>query len=424
MPVSSPSYFPPNSSSDQITGINAGRLATGAPHFLAGANAGNNSLANDLIIIGDNAGIAGIPVGLSGTIIIGDKSAPVLNSDSAVGSPNALTIIGTSSCLLLTQADSSIFLGSGMFPRFAGSISRSVHIGNAIASAMGGSPPLDNNVVIGFGAMNLDTISSTTGWTGNVIIGSQAMSVTTGCTSNVVLGFGAGASITGCSGNVIIGQGASSFGSGSNNVIIGIGTLTTQAIASNVIIGGSCTVTAGLGNHVIIGHGATVGASATNIRSVSIGDGAGRTIPNTLTNILCIETNAVGDAQHALIYGAFLTGNVIIGNSVDGTNRDFGGVPGTNMLKLLNGTAATGTNVTNGGYFTVLGGVLSWVDQNGIVTQLSNTSSGQLDGAATVPYTNNAGAQLATTTNGPLAGNPTKWIPINDNGTIRNIPAW
>jgi len=30
----------------------------------------------------------------------------------------------------------------------------------------------------------------------------------------------------------------------------------------------------------------------------------------------------------------------------------------------------------------------------------------------------------ATLTNAPAAGNPTKWIPINDNGVIRYIPAW
>lgn len=29
-----------------------------------------------------------------------------------------------------------------------------------------------------------------------------------------------------------------------------------------------------------------------------------------------------------------------------------------------------------------------------------------------------------TITNAPAAGNPTKWIPINDNGTTRYIPAW
>lgn len=38
--------------------------------------------------------------------------------------------------------------------------------------------------------------------------------------------------------------------------------------------------------------------------------------------------------------------------------------------------------------------------------------------------TNNAGAGAGTLTNAPAAGNPTKWIKINDNGTVRSIPAW
>lgn len=39
-------------------------------------------------------------------------------------------------------------------------------------------------------------------------------------------------------------------------------------------------------------------------------------------------------------------------------------------------------------------------------------------------FTNGAGAGAGTLTNAPSAGNPTKWIPINDNGTTRYIPAW
>lgn len=38
--------------------------------------------------------------------------------------------------------------------------------------------------------------------------------------------------------------------------------------------------------------------------------------------------------------------------------------------------------------------------------------------------TNVAAAQTATLTNGPVAGNPTKWVQINDNGTLRSIPTW
>jgi hypothetical protein len=39
-------------------------------------------------------------------------------------------------------------------------------------------------------------------------------------------------------------------------------------------------------------------------------------------------------------------------------------------------------------------------------------------------YTTGAGASTGTLTNAPAAGNPTKWIPVDDNGTTRYIPAW
>lgn len=42
----------------------------------------------------------------------------------------------------------------------------------------------------------------------------------------------------------------------------------------------------------------------------------------------------------------------------------------------------------------------------------------------TVSWTNNAAAAVGTLTNAPAAGNPTKWIAIDDNGTTRYIPAW
>lgn len=41
-----------------------------------------------------------------------------------------------------------------------------------------------------------------------------------------------------------------------------------------------------------------------------------------------------------------------------------------------------------------------------------------------VALTNGAAAAAGTLLNAPVAGNPTKWIPINDNGTTRYIPTW
>jgi hypothetical protein len=42
----------------------------------------------------------------------------------------------------------------------------------------------------------------------------------------------------------------------------------------------------------------------------------------------------------------------------------------------------------------------------------------------TTALTNGAAANTGTLTNAPAVGNPTKWVPINDNGTTRYIPAW
>lgn len=44
--------------------------------------------------------------------------------------------------------------------------------------------------------------------------------------------------------------------------------------------------------------------------------------------------------------------------------------------------------------------------------------------ATSASLTNGAGVSAGTLTNAPAIGNPTKWIKINDNGTIRSIPAW
>lgn len=38
--------------------------------------------------------------------------------------------------------------------------------------------------------------------------------------------------------------------------------------------------------------------------------------------------------------------------------------------------------------------------------------------------TNGAAAALGTLANAPAAGNPTKWVPVDDNGTTRYAPLW
>lgn len=67
-----------------------------------------------------------------------------------------------------------------------------------------------------------------------------------------------------------------------------------------------------------------------------------------------------------------------------------------------------------------VGGVSQFsVRKDGLVTHASATML-----ATSVALTNGAASQTGTLTNAPAAGNPTKWIPINDNGVTRYIPAW
>lgn len=44
--------------------------------------------------------------------------------------------------------------------------------------------------------------------------------------------------------------------------------------------------------------------------------------------------------------------------------------------------------------------------------------------ASSQTLTNGAAAAVGTLNNAPAAGNPTKWVTINDNGTNRQVPAW
>ena len=98
-----------------------------------------------------------------------------------------------------------------------------------------------------------------------------------------------------------------------------------------------------------------------------------------------------------------------------------------NVLTI--GTKAAGTGVARNLQFLV-GGV-NKLDY-GVTTSSTWTFANKVavPGAAnpaltsTATWTSGAGSSAGTLTNAPSVGNPTSWIPINDNGTTRYIPAW
>jgi hypothetical protein len=100
----------------------------------------------------------------------------------------------------------------------------------------------------------------------------------------------------------------------------------------------------------------------------------------------------------------------------DSMSLKFGATADTVLTRDAANTLAQ-KNSTNAQVFrwykTTTGPQYAWVDTTGI-----------LMGTSGFAFTNGAAAATGTLTNAPAAGNPTKWIPVNDNGTTRYIPAW
>jgi hypothetical protein len=422
---------------DRQSGPSAGGGATGNNSIFLGANAGLNSTISNFIVIGHGSGDGGITdnANLGGSVIVGVGSAEHVTV--GVGNQQPLVIIGPNDLVNYTSpVDSTTIVGSnilnGTNGGFGSSMSENVLIGNTLFPAADIHPLMSGNIIIGAQIASGAIAGNQSIPTNTVMIGYQMF--TGGFTSyanSVLIGAGMGFSgangssisttvaignsITipdGCSGDVVIGSGAAYNGSNTgsiNNTIIG--EAATFSGNQNVAIGGLASIP-------------DIAADAAR-GFVCIGFGAGTTVPATggaLNGLLVIESN-VGAGVQTLLYGAFGTGNLIIGNSTNATNRDFAGTTSTNIVKLLNGTIGN-ANPIGGGYFYVAAGVLHWVDTAGNDSQLSENVQGQLASSALHAFTNNAAANAGTLTNAPAIGNPTKWIPINDAGTIRNIPAW
>jgi hypothetical protein len=105
------------------------------------------------------------------------------------------------------------------------------------------------------------------------------------------------------------------------------------------------------------------------------------------------------------------------------------------QISTPSGGASSGTTTNRGLYITGNGGTASGtgsVTNHAIYsdsTCMSLLTGGLTIGTTTllttsVSLTNGAAAAAGTLTNAPAAGNPTKWIPINDNGVTRYIPCW
>jgi hypothetical protein len=112
-----------------------------------------------------------------------------------------------------------------------------------------------------------------------------------------------------------------------------------------------------------------------------------------------LTVNGISGNYTASLFGGSTTGSSFGLNIQAGTNA-------SDICAIFRNQGNTQNffEITGAGVVTVTGGA----------TLLATFST----------LTNGAGASAGTLTNAPSAGNPTKWIAINDNGTTRRIPAW
>jgi hypothetical protein len=393
MPISNPSYFPPNRSNGSIVGITAGRSFTGARSFLGGSGAGNNSAVNDLIVIGNLAVDAGLAdANDAGTIVIGNNGLGALTNavPPNAGTDGPITIVGYNNWPLIDQKIGSVVniganIGGNSTPGNA-NVVNSVHIGNDILknnrSLSTNSTYLSgHNVIVGHGAAKGVATTQNGGGCAvqtSVVIGADACNTLgfdgpipgSQFANNVVIGYQAGQGMAAGQNkssqlNVIIGTGAGNGGATSinNNVLIGSG-ITTGDNNNNTVIGDGI-IGINKSNQVLIGS--TINASNGGARSVIIGDHAASTELLGDDGFL-LETQDAGTAKRTLISGNFVRGNVVIGQCTPAQRN--GIITGANLLMLVNGTIA-GVNPSGGGYFYVAAGALHWVGSAGTDTPLA-----------------------------------------------------
>jgi len=189
-----------------------------------------------------------------------------------------------------------------------------------------------------------------------------------------------------------LGGAVSGGGNQINNVIIGAstplaGSFTTlsasTSLTSPIIIGGSATT------GTLIELRTTSGSGTTDALIVTRGTNGGT---------LALTVDNRGLHVGAGVNGASSAGDITLGRSGTTGVMYFGSNGGQYIYY-------------DGSKYQVVGGTFALFSAAYLMRNM-------------VSWTNNAAAATGTLTNAPAAGNPTKWIAIDDNGTNRYIPAW
>lgn len=376
MPIYTPSYFPPAQQNGSIVGATSGLNSQGARRFLAGLSAGNGGTVNDLIIIGNLAGDAGITdSNLAGSILIGNNAGSALRFSSSSDAVKQVLAIGTDAAQTMVNG-SGVYIGQDAANAAVGDSNlpeRNVVIGEgacenaAVSSALGGQ--FSTCVIIGHRAARR-TVPTAASLLSSVIIGYQSLPLTS-CSQCVYIGATVGPTATGSTNTVIGNAGATGLGTGSGNTIIGansniandatdnIGVGRTLAVGGtgcndNIVLtnnGGVSTLAIGADGNVLLGSPLGISLTGGASRNILIGHNAGQGEITANSDRLIVETfQTTGSVRRAILYADMAAGNLVVGRSAPGATRNFGNPGTTNALMILEGTVGA-SNPSGGGYF-------------------------------------------------------------------------
>lgn len=158
--------------------------------------------------------------------------------------------------------------------------------------------------------------------------------------------------------------------------------------------------------------------SGTGVPNISFQDSTGTEQANwqyrVATDLMVLNLNGVLDALLISNSGALTIASDLV---LAATNRLF--LDGGNDTYLVE-SSANFIDLYVGG---VLGFRVAKSGGAGTLSLVSGADSGRLLDTLNA-LTDGAGAAAGTLTNAPAAGNPTKWLLVNDAGVLRKIPSW
>lgn len=445
------------SSLDRLVASNAdGGLSPAASHIvLLGENAGQNlGPLSYIYVIGASALDAGITkTQQDGTIVIGGLSLSALtNATAPTSADGPIIALGYNIApALVNRMGASQFIGDNIlanYPAAGLESSANVYIGSEIMAnnrdlaANHGASVGSFNVIMGWRAARMQAIATSGGGTSVtscVIIGAEIganggfdgpVPGTTVSTS-VLIGRGVCAGMVNqqnaaLASTVAIGnQCVSGVVSGGTNVFIGSGvSAPTLDSVDNIYIGANVngvTSNASTGNILI---GASIILQGARDRCIIIGTRANSANNMPADDSLLIETSDGGTIR-TILFGRLSAaspgpGGLVVGHSVEGTNRD---LPGFNILKLVNGTRDGGlTAPIGGGYFYSVAGELHWVSTGNVDYALTPGGGLGTFAVAALPAAPPAGSRafannaLAPAFLAAVAGGGAVFTPVFFNG--------